>query len=348
MKEDKTSSRHRRRLGVKSRTENFMKPQELVCTQKLRPSERSSAWQRAMLQGLGVLSIAKDARCLEASIEKVQLSDIGIYRLTANGYEVERPVALAERDNPPRAKIALQLRGASEFRQNGHSAVLHAGEWTVYDNSRPYYVTNPNDIQLLILVVPKERISRACFKLDEILLRTFSGSSGVASLGFQFVAAMFDESVSIDRYCSSDLADIGMHLISLSFLEFLGHALHHNLPAMEILRDRIKVHVLQNLRNPGLDVSEVADSLRCSTRYVHKAFEAEGVSLSEYMWRERLLRCRADLSSCDDKRSITEIAFAWGFNSSAHFSTKFRACFGQSPIQFRSRHSSALPRTAIS
>jgi AraC-like DNA-binding protein len=36
-------------------------------------------------------------------------------------------------------------------------------------------------------------------------------------------------------------------------------------------------------------------------------------------------------------RTITEIAFLWGFSDSAHFSHSFRKEFGTSPRAFRSR-----------
>jgi AraC-like DNA-binding protein len=53
----------------------------------------------------------------------------------------------------------------------------------------------------------------------------------------------------------------------------------------------------------------------------------------------RLARCAADLrSAASDGTGITDIAFRWGFNDSAHFSKAFRAEFGQSPRDYRARH----------
>ena len=77
---------------------------------------------------------------------------------------------------------------------------------------------------------------------------------------------------------------------------------------------------------------QIAATLNCSKRYLHKVFEVEGVSISDYIWRLRLDHCREDLvnSACHAK-SITDIAFSWGFNSSAHFSTAFKDRFGFSP-----------------
>ena len=36
-------------------------------------------------------------------------------------------------------------------------------------------------------------------------------------------------------------------------------------------------------------------------------------------------------------RSVSEIAFAWGFNSSAHFCRLFKSHYGVSPSEFRRR-----------
>ena len=48
----------------------------------------------------------------------------------------------------------------------------------------------------------------------------------------------------------------------------------------------------------------------------------------------RLDGCRGDLARQSD-RTISEIAFAWGFSSSAHFSRAFRKRFGVTPTAFR-------------
>jgi len=40
-------------------------------------------------------------------------------------------------------------------------------------------------------------------------------------------------------------------------------------------------------------------------------------------------------------RLLVDIAFAWGFNSQAHFSRAFRRKYGQSPSAFRQRAGAA-------
>ena len=102
------------------------------------------------------------------------------------------------------------------------------------------------------------------------------------------------------------------------------------------MRDRIKAYIERNLRDPGLSIDQIADAFQCSKRNLHKAFSHDGATISDHIWRLRLERCRNDLlsPSCAWK-SITEIAFSWGFNSSTHFSKAFKEAFGMPPRLYR-------------
>ena len=76
--------------------------------------------------------------------------------------------------------------------------------------------------------------------------------------------------------------------------------------------------------------------LRLSPSTLHRVWGGEACSLSDWIWAQRLDAARRDL--CDPAlaaRSISEIAFAWGFNDAAHFSRAFRARFGCSPRELR-------------
>jgi AraC-like DNA-binding protein len=76
--------------------------------------------------------------------------------------------------------------------------------------------------------------------------------------------------------------------------------------------------------------------VRISVRYLYVLFREHGTTVSGWVRRRRLLRCRAELDGADTEASITEIAYRWGLNDSAHFSRLFKASFGMSPTQYRS------------
>jgi AraC-like DNA-binding protein len=69
---------------------------------------------------------------------------------------------------------------------------------------------------------------------------------------------------------------------------------------------------------------------------LHRSWSGEACSISEWIWAQRLDAARRDL--CDPSlraRSVSAIAFSWGFNDAAHFSRAFRARFGCSARELR-------------
>jgi AraC-like DNA-binding protein len=105
---------------------------------------------------------------------------------------------------------------------------------------------------------------------------------------------------------------------------------------VEILRHRVMAFIDENLGDPQLSIDMVAAALKCSKRYIHRTFEGSGTTPERYLWEARLERCRQDLLSTGKRQlTISEIAFASGFNSSAHFSRTFRGRYGMTPREFR-------------
>jgi AraC-like DNA-binding protein len=102
----------------------------------------------------------------------------------------------------------------------------------------------------------------------------------------------------------------------------------------------IKRAIDRNIRNPDLSVGELAKQFGFSIRYIQSLFAEEDCTVSKYIRRQRLEGCRKQLADAAWlNHSITDIAFAWGFNSSAHFARVFKDQFGVNAREFRKRSS---------
>jgi AraC-like DNA-binding protein len=109
-------------------------------------------------------------------------------------------------------------------------------------------------------------------------------------------------------------------------------------------QDRIKQFARLNLGNPELSVELIADAVGLSPRQIHRLFANEEMSLMRWVWVQRLEQCYRELvQDVSAQRTISEIAYAWGFNDQAHFSRTFRKHYGVSPrsLRRRSDHPSA-------
>jgi len=108
-------------------------------------------------------------------------------------------------------------------------------------------------------------------------------------------------------------------------------------------REQIKSLARSRLGDPEFGVSEIARRLRLSPSTLHRAWAGEACSLSDWIWAQRLDGARRDL--CDSAlaaRSVSEIAYAWGFSDAAHFSRAFRARFGRAPREMRPLRGASL------
>jgi AraC-like DNA-binding protein len=102
----------------------------------------------------------------------------------------------------------------------------------------------------------------------------------------------------------------------------------------EVQRGRALRFLETHLADPELSPRTIAAGLGMSLRYLHLLFE-QGDSVGATILARRLECCRHALESATDHRSVSEIAYAWGFNDAAHFSRTFKARFGVSPRDLR-------------
>ena len=118
--------------------------------------------------------------------------------------------------------------------------------------------------------------------------------------------------------CQRSPEDAGLHRLSRFHLE------------------RIKNYLRLHLLDADLSAKSVAAALGLSVSHVHRVFAFEGCTVSEWLWRERLAGCAADLSRPGEAhRSVGEIALSWGFNNLSHFSHSFKKRFGLCPKEWR-------------
>jgi AraC-like DNA-binding protein len=104
-----------------------------------------------------------------------------------------------------------------------------------------------------------------------------------------------------------------------------------------------KRFVDSHLDEMDLTPAKVAIALGISVRSLHLAFEPTGISFAEYVMKRRLQKCRAALVRPVAARSITDVAFAWGFANLTTFYRAFRREFGVAPGDLRPVPAGAWP-----
>ena len=102
----------------------------------------------------------------------------------------------------------------------------------------------------------------------------------------------------------------------------------------------IKEYIKANIRNPDLSPAMIAKAGGMSSRYLHWLFnaDADADTVKQYIFHQRLDLCARDLSNPHMRnRKISDIAFYWGFQDTAHFNKRFKLQYNLSPGAFRER-----------
>ena len=98
----------------------------------------------------------------------------------------------------------------------------------------------------------------------------------------------------------------------------------------------VKADIAANLTSRDLSVTAVAVRQRVTPRYVHKLFDGEGTSFSQFVLAERLACAHRRLSDPRyAQRSIGAIAYDSGFSDLSHFNHAFRRRYGATPSEVR-------------
>ncbi|MGZ3294066.1 MAG: helix-turn-helix domain-containing protein, partial [Xanthobacteraceae bacterium] len=92
----------------------------------------------------------------------------------------------------------------------------------------------------------------------------------------------------------------------------------------------------QNLHDTELSPQHAADHVGISVRTLHSRFGQIGQTFGRWLLDNRLEGCSTALRDPNQQpRSISEIAYRWGFNDLSYFNRAFRARFDVTPGEWR-------------
>lgn len=316
-------------------------------TRSEHPSERVSRWSRINRDFFGPLGVdCLDPGPLDAEMFAFNVGPLRMFRIVAPAHRVQRTAASGELPIDSTYKLVLQLAGHAEISQRDRRFHLHAGDWSLYDPRVPYAITNFEPSDLLVVQVPRERLKG--FKVPELHTceATSSNLIGLHAVLSSFLRSLSEQLTRLPDGVGQPLSETVFGLLASTLATHHEHRVEH-VPLPHVLRARVKQYVQTHLREADLSIDKIAADMRCSKRYLHRVFEEDDCTLDRYIWQSRLERCHEALRApAAQHKSISEVAFGWGFNSSAHFCRTFKRHFGVSPREYL-RQVAAQATTAV-
>lgn len=102
---------------------------------------------------------------------------------------------------------------------------------------------------------------------------------------------------------------------------------------------RVCAAIEARLADPAIDASTIAGAAGISVRYANAVLAEENTTIMRLVLTKRLERCRRALEDpAQTRRTVSEIAYGWGFSDMTHFGRTFKAAYGILPSEYRKRH----------
>lgn len=315
----------------------------VLSTEQVPAGERLAYWTEAVCEAYVQLDCATPSARDEVTgeIRIDSLATLELSRVTATAQRVRRTPSLIARSAEDYFLVSIQTRGVGTVSQDGRQAVLHPGDFALYDSTRPYELGFADDFQQFVLMLPGPTLRSRLRGPDELTARGVPGARGAGHLMIEMITTLADTVGELEPASAAAVAQSVEHIV-VAGLSALDGTAHPPEPELAARREQVKACARRRLRDPGLTVAALAAELHTSVSTLHRAFAGQPQTIAEWIWAHRLDGVRDEM--CDPAlrtRTITELAFSWGFVDASHFSRAFRSRFGCRPRDFRA----SLPRT---
>jgi len=232
--------------------------------------------------------------------------------------------------------IFLLLDGVWHLTQGGQTRTIEAGSMVLMDSNVPFLSVKPGKARLRAIRIPHRQMDPLIVPGWQRQGIVCAAQPGLGGLVTQYARVLTDE---MDRLGAA-AADAALDNLCRLFALHAQAQTRHAGPAERAVHAarlvQVRGHIDQHLADPALTAESVAGAHRMSLRSLHLLFEPTGVSFARYVLRRRLQECHAMLTSpAHAHRSVTDIAFAWGFNSLTTFYSAFQRQFGMAPGEVR-------------
>ncbi|MEM6581658.1 MAG: helix-turn-helix domain-containing protein [Pseudomonadota bacterium] len=308
-------------------------------TSSAEPSEGFDYWREAICDEFVKLDCEQVGPRPFSAVLKggARMADLQFSEVIAEPHLVHRTRGQISRATEEDFLISFQISSEGRVRQDGREALLQPGDFAMYDSTRPYTLGFSERFHQLVVQMPKSVLGRHLIEPEKFTAVPISGRAGLGAILSNFMFSIAGEMSSVAD-TPDELSENLVNMIAMAFSSSVmleqreGQSL-----AREAIKRRVRQYIDNNLCNPDLSNTQIAESQRISTRYLHKLFEEEDQTIHSLILTRRMDKAHEMLASSDYKaHNIETIAYNTGFNSAAHFSRAFKKHFGKSPSEVRS------------
>ena len=309
-----------------------------LTTQHLKPAEQYSYWREVLCEEFTALDpVAEVRNSFDSSVVIKNLLDVTVSDVASKAQDVYRSAREISRKPSEFYFANMQLEGSCIVRQDGRETLMRPGDFYIVDTTRVYDLIF-DDWRILCIRIPRHLLLPLLKGPRDVTAVRLHDDGGMGTIAGSFMRSLLLCPEAIPTAAQQTLIDSLANLLAIALGATAETQERGKEQVRQRLRDSIASYVASNIGNPDLGVSTVAGRFRISPRYLHKLFENQDQSFSHMVVERRLERCARELADpMQASRSISEIAYQWGFNDLSSFCRVFHKRYGMPARDYRLR-----------
>ena len=316
-------------------------------TNDVHPRDRFAYWHDVACKTLVKHhSRPQDQHTFGAEIRATAISDIELVVLENTALSVDHTLQHIRHAEGDELFVCRQVAGELALEQAGRHVLLKHGDMTLLDPLLPYVGRFSADSKLLVLKVPRDALEARIGRTRHITARAIKPIDGDCSLASAFLGMLPRHLPGLSLTGEEMVKHQALDLVAVSLAGAMKTQKPRVSSAKELALVSLHAAIDSRLSEHDLDGEKVAAAAGISIRYANSVLAEDDTSLMRLIQAKRLARCRMALEDeAQAHRTISEIAYAWGFSDMTHFGRKFRAAYGLLPGDCRKK--AKLTREAI-
>jgi AraC-like DNA-binding protein len=264
----------------------------------------------------------------------------GLQILTATygGVRHEGVPAKAGRQGSDDVYLCIIVNGTSLARRHAREVALRDGDAVLMTSEgTAWSFTSPTSVNVAGLRLPRSALAPLVPNLDDAVMRAMPRDADGLRLLRKYLGIVADDAAMAappsQRLITSHIYDLAALAIGATCD---GDAVAESRTVRAVRLAAIKADIVANLHDGDLNATRVATRNRVTVRYLHKLFQNEGITYSEFVLGQRLARAFGMLRNpLHARRAISTIAFELGFNDLSYFNRGFRRRYDATPSDIR-------------
>jgi AraC family transcriptional activator of tynA and feaB len=316
----------------------------LCSTNDVHPRERFDYWHSLACENLvGHDSTPQCRPTFEAELQAGCLAEIGLVLFENSPMAISHTARHVAHTSPDELFLCRQVAGALALEQDSRDLVLEPGDMTLLDPRLPYAGRFFAGSRLLVLKLPRHQLDARIGKTRELTARAIRPTAGENGLLSAFVAMLPSHAGQLAPEAEESVENQVLDLIAVSLSKTMQREGLRVSSARSLILTKLRAAIDAHLTDPNLDANTIAAAAGVSVRYANAVLAEERTSIMRLVQARRLARCRASLEDPSQRhRTVSEIAYSWGFSDMTHFGRKFRAAYKVTPSEYRNAR--PLPR----